>query len=131
MAHNIQAAIADMQESIAAISWAGDVVLEEREKGSPNLVTIAPADIEEEYRFGEVKRSYSMEVKVYFAGKNEIDPATVHQRCRDINNALLIDRKRGGNALGTITSTWGVEENEGRNSVVMTSDPIIQTLETC
>jgi hypothetical protein len=131
MAHNIQAAIADMRESIAGISWAGDVVLEEREKGSNNLVTITPAGMEEEFRFGEVKRDYQIEVKVYFAGLKEIDPSTVHQRCRDINNAILIDRKRGGNALTTITDAWGVEENEGRNSIVMVSEPIIQTLESC
>jgi len=130
MAHNIKAAVADMRESILGLSWAKKVLLEDVETSAPGQVTIVPSSVDEELRFGDKKITYTYSVKMY-ANAKDTDPATVQERCRDINNCLGIDRKRGGNALGTITSEWSDETNEGRNGVVMVSEPQIQTIESC
>jgi hypothetical protein len=127
---NLKAAIKDMADSIRSLSYKPVVKLELQEKGSPRLVTIVPSTVDRELRFGDVKATYTLSVRAHFSSK-DTDPANVLQTCRDINDALCIDRRRGGNALTTITDTWAEEENEGRALIVMVSEPQIQLIESC
>lgn len=128
---NLQAALDDLKTSIEGLSFKPKVVFETQDKGSKNLVSIVPDSVEEEYRFGEVKRFYNYQMRLYLSGPDSRKPATVLSRCSDINDAIIIDRKRGGNALTTIPGDWSEETNDGRNLVVMLSEAQIQLIENC
>jgi hypothetical protein len=127
---NLKLAIDDMKKSIEGLSWSPTVRLEQSDKGAANLVTIVPAGVSEEFRFGEVKRTYTLAVQLFVSGK-DTTPATVQKRCQEINSCLGLDRKRGGNALTTIVAPWTDEEVDGRNQIIMASEPQIQLIESC
>jgi hypothetical protein len=124
---NLTAAIADLATSIRSLDWKPLVKLEVQDKGSKRLVTIVPGSVEVEERFGDSKYTHTLNVRAYFSA-TDTDPATVHERCRQINQCMCIDRRRGGNALTTITGDWTEEENDGRSLIIMASEPQIQTI---
>ena len=127
---DITAAIANMQETILALDWVDRVYLEDQEPGTGPLITIVPSSIEEEFNFGSIKRMHSFLLTAYFVA-SDTTPGTVHQRCAEINNALIADRRRSQNALTTITATWTEATNEGRELITMTSETEIHLLENC
>jgi hypothetical protein len=130
MAHNLTKAVDDMVASIEQVSWSPVVSLEDKQKGRKPQVTIVTSSVDEEERFGDVKVTHTFTMRAYFSG-NEFSPAIVQGRCREINQCLTIDRRRGGNALGTIVSEWTEQENNGRELIIMVSEPQIQLIETC
>lgn len=111
---NISLAIDNLVTTINSLAT---VVEENEEPSSVDFhLTVTIGEQENEYRFGATKNIQQVILQLSALGK--ITNNEIAAKCKSISDALVVDRRRGGNAQTTVIGPWTKEEDGGREGIV-------------
>lgn len=114
---SIDLAIADIVTTLESIV---SVTEENQEPGNLDYhlaVTIGNQEIE--YYFGA--KRIKQEISLLLSASGTVTNKAIALQCKAISDALVLDRRRGGNAQTTIAGRWEKNEDEGREGRVFES----------
>jgi hypothetical protein len=114
---NISLAIDDLVSTVNSLAG---VVPENQEPGNVDFhLTVTLGEQSNEYHFGATKNIQQVVLRLSALGI--ITNNETAAKCKSISDAIVADRRRGGNAQTTVIGPWTKEEDEGREGVVFES----------